>query len=173
MMAKTHEFIGGAAWLGALAAVPALSHAGLGAAIGGWFIACLAALGPDIDHPRATITRLLGPITRGINKLLLAMGVKHRGFTHSLAATGIVALVTIACVLYWHLVPWVAVAVIAGWLSHSVIDAIGKRKVQFLWPAKGGFCMYLVSADSGIENYVIFPLAILANVIFAGMMLFG
>ena len=173
MMGRTHEFIGGAAWLGALAAVPALYHsAGIGAVVGGWFIACLAALGPDIDHPRATITRLLGPITRGINKLLLAMGVKHRGFTHSLAATGLVAFAFIACVLYWHLAPWVAVAVVAGWLSHSVIDAIGKRKVQFLWPAKGGFCMYLVSADSGIENYFIFPLAILANLFLFWMVVF-
>ena len=172
MMGRTHEFIGGAAWLGALAALPALASAGLGAVVGGWFIACLAALGPDIDHPRATITKLLGPITRGINKLLLALGVKHRGFTHSLAATGIVALVFGACVLYWHLVPWVAVAVVAGWLSHSVIDAIGKQKVQFLWPSKGGYCMYLVSAGSGIENYFIFPLAIFVNALLFWVVIF-
>lgn len=172
MMGRSHEFIGGAAWLGTVAALPALGHIGLGAVAGGWFIACLAALGPDIDHPRATITNLLGPITRGINKLLLALGVKHRGFTHSLAATGLVALPFVACVLYSHLVPWVAIAVVAGWLSHSVIDAIGKQRVQFLWPAKGGYCMNLVSAGSGIENYLIFPLAILANLALLWVVIF-
>jgi membrane-bound metal-dependent hydrolase YbcI (DUF457 family) len=172
MMGKTHEMIGGVAWLGILAALPALSHAGIGGIIGGWYIAGLAALGPDIDHPRATITRLLGPLTRGINKLLLMMGVKHRGMTHSLFATGMVALVFTACVLYGHLVPWVAIAAVVGWLSHSVIDAIGKQKVQFLWPAKGGFCLNLVSAGNAGENYFIFPLAILANLFLFWMVLF-
>jgi membrane-bound metal-dependent hydrolase YbcI (DUF457 family) len=170
MMGKTHEVIGSAAWLGVLAAVPALGHQWY-VAVGGAFIAYVAALGPDIDHPRATATRLLGPITKGINKLLLAIGVKHRGFTHSFAATALVASAMFSCVVYLHLVPWIAMAVVIGWLSHSLIDSIGKRKVQFLWPMKGGFCMNLVSADSWIENYLIFPLAIIACAVFTTILI--
>lgn len=165
MMGRTHEFVGSAAWLGAMAAIPALGHQWY-IAVGGALLAYVAALGPDIDHPRATATRLLGPITKGINKLLLAIGVKHRGFTHSFFATALVALAMFSCVFFLHLVPWVAAAVVIGWLSHSLIDSIGKRKVQFLWPQRGGFCMNLVSAGSAFENYFIFPAAILANVVF-------
>jgi membrane-bound metal-dependent hydrolase YbcI (DUF457 family) len=172
MMGRTHELVGSAAWLGAMAAIPALGHLGWTAAIGGAGLAYTAGLGPDIDHPRATITRMLGPVTKGINKLLLAMGVKHRGFTHSFFATGLVALVMFSCVTFLHLVPWIAMAVTIGWLSHSLIDAIGKRKVQFLWPAKGGFCLNLVSAGNAGENYFIFPLAILANLFLFWMVLF-
>jgi membrane-bound metal-dependent hydrolase YbcI (DUF457 family) len=162
MMGRTHEFIGSASWLGAMAAIPALGHQWY-VAVGGALLAYVAALGPDIDHPQATATKILGPITKGINKLLLVVGVKHRGFTHSFFATALVALAMFSCVFFLKLVPWVAAAVVIGWLSHSLIDAIGKRKVQFLWPARGGLCLNLVSADSGIENYAIFPLAMLAN----------
>jgi membrane-bound metal-dependent hydrolase YbcI (DUF457 family) len=155
-----------------MAAIPALAHLGWTAVIGGAGLAYIAALGPDIDHPRATITRMLGPITKGINKLLLALGVKHRGFTHSFFATALVAMVMFSFVAFLHLVPWVAAAVVVGWLSHSLIDAIGKRKVQFLWPQRGGLCLGLVSADSGIENYFIFPVAILANLFLLWVVIF-
>ena len=65
---------------------------------------------------------------------------------------------------FWHLQPWVAAAIVIGWLSHSLIDGIGKQKVQYFWPLKGGFCLNFVSAGHGGENYFIFPLAILANI---------
>jgi membrane-bound metal-dependent hydrolase YbcI (DUF457 family) len=172
MMGRTHEFVGSAVWLGAMAAVPALGQLGWTAAIGGAGLAYTAALGPDIDHPRATITRMLGPVTKCINKGLLALGVKHRGFTHSFFATALVALVMFSCVFALHLVPWVAAAVVIGWLSHSLIDSIGKQKVQFLWPASGGFCMNLVSAGNAGENYFVFPAFILANLFLFWVVLF-
>ena len=169
MMGKTHEMIGGAAWLGAVATIPVLGHIGWLAILGGWGLAYTAGLGPDIDHPNATITKMLGPVTRGIHNLLSALGVKHRGMTHSFFAAGFVALLLAACVLYWHLQPWVAAAIVIGWLSHSLIDGIGKQKVQYFWPLKGGFCLNLVSAGHGGENYFIFPLAIVANIVLLGM----
>jgi inner membrane protein len=172
MMGKTHSMVGGAAWLGALAAIPTLRH-GLPALIGGWGIAYLAALGPDIDLPRSTITNMLGPVTRGIYRVLEALGVKHRGFTHSIVATVLVALAMSACVMYWHMLPWVMAAVVIGWLSHPLIDTLNKKRVQFLWPFRGGFNFNLMGAGSNGENYVIFPLAILANIILLGMVILG
>ena len=99
MMGRTHEMIGGAAWLGSMAALPALGQTGWAGILGGWFIAALAALGPDIDHPNSTITRILGPITRGIYKILAALGVRHRGMTHSFVAAGFVAVVYVSLCL--------------------------------------------------------------------------
>lgn len=173
MMGKTHAVIGGATWLGTVLLVPSLAAYGVLAVLGGWGFAYTAALGPDIDHPNATATKLLGPVTKGINKLLMAMGVKHRGMTHSFLATVLVALTVSACIVYWHLAPWIAVSITVGWLSHSLIDAIGKKKVQFMWPAKGGLCLNLVSAGSWQENWIVMPLFILANIAFAGMLIFG
>ena len=171
MTGKTHEMIGGAAWLGAMAALPVLAQAGWAGILGGWFIAAFAALGPDIDHPNATITRMFGPVSRGIYKLLDALGVRHRGMTHSFMAAGFVAVAMSACVFYWHMLPWVMAAAVIGWLSHSLIDGIGKQKVRYFWPLKGGFCLNLVGAGHGGENYVIFPLAILANIVLLGMVI--
>ena len=93
MMGKTHEMIGSAAWLGAVETIPVLGHIGWLAILGGWGLAYTAGLGPDIDHPKATITNMLGPVTRGIHNLLSALGVKHRGMTHSFFAAGFVALI--------------------------------------------------------------------------------
>ena len=172
MMGKTHEMVGGAAWLGACAAIPALGHIGWLAILGGWGLAYTAGLGPDIDHPKATITNLLGPVTRGIHNLLSALGVKHRGATHSFFAAGLVSLVFLSCMVYLHLAPWVVAAITIGWLSHSIIDGIGKQKVQYFWPLKGGFCLNMISAGHGGENYFVFPLFILANIALLGVLLF-
>lgn len=171
-MGKTHSWVGGAAWLGAMAAIPALRHLGWTAALGGWGLAYMAALGSDIDHPNSTATKMFGPVSRGIHNLLAALGVKHRGFTHSFAVAGLVALAMSACVVYWHMLPWVMAAVVIGWLSHPLIDGIGKQKVRYLWPLRGGFCLDWVSTGHGGEKFVIFPLAILANILLLGMVIF-
>ena len=61
------------------------------AVIAGGVIAAGAGLWPDLDHPKASPTIALPPLTTGIQKGLSAAGVEHRGKTHTLLATGIVA----------------------------------------------------------------------------------
>lgn len=113
-------------------------------------VAVVAALVPDLDNPRSKLgnglsrmrSPLLNLLTRPLSWLLRAISftlfrtVGHRTLTHSLLGLGAFALLAW---LVWRAMPGhgLFVALMAGYASHLVADALNTRGVPLLWPAGG------------------------------------
>lgn len=72
-------------------------QAGIGA-----LVVSSAALLPDIDHQKATISRAYGPITVGVSRAVAVLAGGHRKGTHSLFGIGLLGMIAQACVMYRH-----------------------------------------------------------------------
>jgi membrane-bound metal-dependent hydrolase YbcI (DUF457 family) len=59
-----------------------------------------AALLPDIDHPRSTVSNTYGPLTRGLSWVMNTLTGGHRRGTHSLPGIFVMGLLAQAGVLY-------------------------------------------------------------------------
>lgn len=169
MMGRTHLVIGGATWLG-LAAWHVMPYSGITAIASGWFLAALAALGPDLDQKQSMGSRLLGPVTQGISWVVRSVSGGHRKLTHSLLGTAFVGLLIGACVTMLHLIPWIALAVMIGWLSHIAADMLTVEGCPLFYPvSKDKLGLHLVHTNHTAEHVLIMPLALLANLIFIVM----
>lgn len=108
--------------------------------------AVVAAWLPDVDNPRSRLgnglSRMKSPtlnlLTRPVSWALRAASftlfrtVGHRTLTHSLLGVALfVALIAPAATLSLDLFA----ALVAGYVSHLVADALNKRGVPLLWPA--------------------------------------
>ncbi|RDV80750.1 metal-dependent hydrolase [Ammonifex thiophilus] len=114
------------------------------------FVAGVAALLPDLDDPRSFLGRKAWPVSAGLK---LAAG--HRGAMHSLAA----ALVASA-VLGFFLrspVPEAFYLLLAGYLSHLLLDTLNPAGVPWLWPLKFRFRVPVVEVGSAVERLVLVP----------------
>lgn len=131
MTGRTHLLAGAAAGaaLLALRGAGAVDPKGAVAALGA---ACLGALLPDIDCPQSLLSRKGGPLGAAPGLIL-----RHRGPTHSLVAS----------LAAWAVASWlcaacgflgaVALAALAGYLSHLALDALTPGGVPLLWPLSG------------------------------------
>jgi inner membrane protein len=123
MMKRSHALIGAAAGV-AVAEVIGDSLVA-GGVVGG-----LAGLLPDVDHPHAAVGRLL---PRWWHHLTPG----HRGPTHSLAWCAALALLVYAghcAVVGERARPLLALAVLAGALSHVLADGLTVAGVPLWWP---------------------------------------
>jgi inner membrane protein len=93
---------------------------------------------PDIDHPDSKIGRFFKPI---------GWIFTHRGFFHSLLAGGIFALA--AYFLFRNID--VVIAVIVGYSSHLVLDAVNHQGIAFFYPFKNRLTGFVKSG--GIAEY--------------------
>lgn len=91
MQARSHALLGAAVWLAVAPRAGGTGGTGLdptvlllGAVVTGG-----AALLPDLDHPRATIARTLGPVTAVATRAVARLTGGHRGATHSMAAVAL------------------------------------------------------------------------------------
>jgi inner membrane protein len=120
MRAGTHIVAGVAVgyFAGALAGLEPLSIAALGA-LGG-----VVAMVPDIDHPQSAIRRKTGVLGS-----LAAVGMSHRGITHTVPAVLLFGLLA-------SLVggPLILIVVSMAYASHLVLDACTPSGVPLLWP---------------------------------------
>jgi inner membrane protein len=123
MMKRSHALIGAAAGVG-------VAHATGDSLLAGGIVAALAGLLPDVDHPHAAVGRLL---PRWWHRLTPG----HRGPTHSLAWCAALA----AAVYAGHSAadgapagPLLALAVLAGSLSHVLADGLTVVGVPLWWP---------------------------------------
>jgi membrane-bound metal-dependent hydrolase YbcI (DUF457 family) len=92
MLGHSHVIVGGAGFLAIGAPILALagvhlSPAELGA---GAVVGAGSAMLPDLDHPQATVSRSLGPLTESLSKFTATISGGHRQGTHSLLAAGLV-----------------------------------------------------------------------------------
>jgi inner membrane protein len=123
MMKRSHALIGAAA---GVAAAKAMGDS----MVAGGVVACMAAVLPDLDHPSSAVGRLL---PRWWHRLTPG----HRGPTHSLAWCVVLALVVYAVQHFTvggDTGPLLALAVLAGALSHVVADGLTVAGVPLWWP---------------------------------------
>lgn len=120
MMGYTHAALGITVGLALAVATrqPPLETLALAGIVG------LAALAPDIDHPRSDMRRKLGVVGH-----IGLFWLSHRGLTHTLAA-----LVGVAAAALHLAPPLLALAAILGYASHLVADMLTPTGLPLLWP---------------------------------------
>jgi len=129
----THLLIGGAVGIPLAVIIPASA---IPSSLPAFAISCalsgVAALLPDIDHERSTISTFL---RRNLGGSKHSRG-RHRGGTHSFFGTAIAGL--LAGLAFHQLDPPLAlpaaVIVALGYLSHLVADVISPYPMRWLWP---------------------------------------
>ena len=130
MMARTHALSGAAAWM---AAVPFIEGAvslpfAPAEVAAGAVVTAGAALLPDLDHPKATISRALGPVSYILSRAVSAAAGGHRQATHSVLGVAVVA------VLVWGIAAAgaepVAGTVLAGLCVGLAIRAAGPQRMS-------------------------------------------
>lgn len=129
--------------------------------------AVAAAWLPDVDNPRSRLgnglSRLKNPVANLVTRPLswafritsftLVRTVGHRTLTHSLLG---LALFMLPVWLFLGDYPNVFYALVAGYASHLVADALNTRGVPLLWPLGGSFRLIPGGFKSGglIELFV-------------------
>ncbi len=118
--------------------------------------ASVAALLPDLDKKGSKATRAVP----GSGTVIGAVA-SHRGFMHSLAA---IFLISIGLALLPVIPRELCFAMVAGVISHPLVDTINPRGVQWLWPLKIKFSLarilpwpFTFSTGSRIETLVLQP----------------
>lgn len=96
MLGRSHMVSGTAAFTGTTLAL----HYSFTQMVTGAVVVSCAALLPDIDHNKATISRVYGPVTVGFSHLVAALAGGHRKGTHSFL--GILLLGCIAQICVTH-----------------------------------------------------------------------
>jgi hypothetical protein len=110
MMGRSHALSAAVGWLAGCAALTSLGVSVDSTAIGaGMVVSTGFALLPDLDHPGSTVSRTLGPVTRGMSALTsftskaartgscghcAGADSGHRGLTHTAAGAIIAGLLT-------------------------------------------------------------------------------
>lgn len=124
-------------------------------------VAAAAAILPDIDHVSSKIGRKLPPFSVILNFIF-----RHRGFMHSifppLALYFIISRISLL----------IAAAVLAGYVSHLLLDATTTNGVRFLYPLPikvRGF----IRTNSFLEKIISLLLIIVViAVVFSGLLKF-
>jgi len=143
MMGSTHSSAGVA--LGAALAINA--HQPMLAILGLAAVAGIAALAPDIDHPKSTLGRRV---------MVGALVFHHRGFLHSPLA---LALLGLAC---WYFLPALpSTVIVAGYGSHLLLDALNPQGIPLLYPSERRF-RFANWRTGGIVDQVFGGLAVCA-----------
>ena len=175
MMGRTHWVIGGASWLGTVALTGSTFHLGWVAIAGGFAIASVSALEPDIDSKNSLASKMFGPISQAASYVVRTLFGGHRKITHSLLGFGLVALVLLALVHWLPVIPiWIAAAVLIGWASHVLADMTTKVGCPLLWPINmHNYGLHLVTTGKNAERYFIHPLSVVACVVFTIMLVIG
>jgi inner membrane protein len=132
MMKRSHALLGAAAGVG-------VAHATGESLLAGGIVGALAGLLPDVDHPHAAVGRLL---PRWWHRLTPG----HRGPTHSLAWCAALALLVWAGHRALDGGPGgtlLALAVLAGSLSHVLADGLTVAGVPLWWPIRRRRAVFL------------------------------
>lgn len=92
MLGRSHVATGAAGFLAAVAPAYALTGNALspGEVACGTLVAAGAALLPDLDHPKATVSRAMGPFSWFASRAISKLAGGHRNGTHSLLALALV-----------------------------------------------------------------------------------
>ncbi len=138
---------------GAVAGLLATGNADIKTAAISTSVAGISALLPDLDDPRSKLGRLVVPASWTVKKL-----VGHRGPLHSLVGAGIAfVLASMFLKTNSHLIP----VIVAGYLSHLVMDSLNPQGVPWLWPWGKHFSIPLIPTGSIMEKLLVFPVVVI------------
>lgn len=127
----------------------------------GILIAGTAALLPDIDTPHSVMGRKLWPFS-----VLIKHTVGHRGCFHSLLFSAAVYLLSVL------IIPEYSLYILAGYLSHLILDALNPQGVPLLWPIKYRFSIPIVNTGSVVEKLLMMPMfLVVAYLTYKGVVL--
>lgn len=176
MLGDTHAAIGGASFLGAsaiTAMMPGYIPYSAGILFGGWVLANIAALGPDIDSKGSIVSQLFGYPSKAVSYgIRMAFG-GHRKITHSFLGLGIIAVLLYVSVMI-GLAPWMAYAIGIGWASHVIADSLTVEGCPWFWPLdRHNYGIPIVRTGHELEMKGVVPLAGFATLIFALMLALG
>ena len=177
MNATTHAVFGVAALAGAALVTGADPPAYVYPA------AVAAAWLPDVDNPRSTLgnglSRLENPVlnlltrplswTLRMTSFVLVRTVGHRTLTHSLVG---VLVFSLAVWLLFRTFPNLVLALIAGYASHILADALNTRGVPLFWPVGRPFKLVPGGVRSGGAVEVAVALVALAFTLYALLLLY-
>jgi membrane-bound metal-dependent hydrolase YbcI (DUF457 family) len=176
MLGDTHAAIGGASFLGTCAITPLFPGYTVypaGVILGGWVIANIAALGPDIDSKGSIISQLFGYPSKWLSYGIRMSFGGHRKITHSILGMLIVAILLYISVLI-GMAQWVAYAIGVGWTSHVVADSLTTMGCPWGWPLDHhNYGLPLVRTGHELEMRVVVPLAGFFTFAFACMLALG
>jgi len=112
------------------------------------FLAIFGSLFPDIDHPRAYISRGYWSVLSTI----VRKTTEHRGWTHSLFGAGLFT--GILLIILWCLKVSLSLAFgfFIGYLSHLISDSLNPTGVNWLWPKKKRYGIGIIRTGSVREN---------------------
>lgn len=121
---------------------------------------------PDIDHPSSWLGRRLPGVSH-----LVRLVLGHRGGTHSLLAVlgcflGLTYLRTHTNLSSLSVAGATIVtsAILVGYLSHILADALTKSGVPLLWPLRKSFRSPIAFTTGGmVENIVTFIIVVFAG----------
>jgi inner membrane protein len=145
---RTHFLAGATA--GLLVASPGnIESAVATAAVSGF-----AALLPDIDSPYSKLGRVVPVLPR-----LLSLTVGHRGILHSFLGAAIVSLLATMFLRVWYGQEfWLLLSqVMAGYISHILLDCLTDSGCPLLYPLPGRYCLPLLNTGSFAEKLIFFP----------------
>ena len=177
MNATTHAVFGVAALAGAALVTGADPPAYVYPA------AVAAAWLPDVDNPRSTLgnglSRLKNPVlnlvTRPVSwalrttSFVLVRSVGHRTMTHSLVG---VLLFSLLVWLFLRGFPNLVLALVAGYASHVLADALNTRGVPLFWPGGKPFRLLPGGVRSGGAAEVAVALVALAFTLYVLLLLY-
>lgn len=120
-----------------------------------WGIAmtALGSLLPDLDHPKSILGSRF--------PLVAALGVKHRGWMHSLL--GLVVFSTLAALISPSLVPGVTL----GYLLHLIADSLNPAGIAWFYPLYKKRWHIIGIRTGGVMEYVLNLLVICAIIIYS------
>ncbi len=108
---------------------------------------------PDIDHPKSKYGRKLFFIS-----IPISLFFKHRGFFHSVFPPVIAFFV----LSYFNL-KFLGLAIMFGYISHLIGDALTKEGINFLHPFSTFRIQGPITTGAKLESFVFFVI-ILANI---------
>ncbi len=150
MMARSHVPFAIISWIGWCAITP--QHPSiLTCAIAG-----VAGLLPDIDHPNSVLGKRVPMISYPIAKVF-----GHRGITHSLFATCLIAYAIYALSVSQNiplLKDIILLPLMIGYLSHLLGDLLTPAGVPLFWPYRKNFSIGLFKTDSWLETAFVYSL---------------
>lgn len=148
MLASTHVPTG--AFFGAISGI--MIGGDLKSTLISTFFGMVGSLAPDIDHPQSWLGRRLPFISEPISAVL-----GHRGFTHSLLAVVVAAVLLLFSLTGSFALQEITVAAIAlllGYLSHLLGDWATNSGIPLMWPSKRKFRSPVQFFTGGWEEQV-------------------
>ena len=136
-MGRNHALLGAAGYLGLAAAAPTLvsTHPTPATLFAGTLVCAGVALLPDIDHPEATVSRSLGPVSWFGSRAINVLAGGHRKGTHTVWAW-----FAVSAFAYWALR-----SPAASWVTLLLAIFAVSLLLKVLTHADGAVCAILAA----------------------------